>query len=85
MTPMQGKIAEIMGDVDLEGIAKELYDTIAGKVCDAADAIAIARCAEKGVEDHESHDAQKIYRAAEVTLIHSILRHVANIADHTTL
>jgi hypothetical protein len=34
---------------------------------------------EKGVEDSESHDAIKIYNAAETMITAAVLRHMTNI------
>lgn len=76
---MQAKIAGIMKDANLEKIAQEMVDKISAEICDYADAIAIARCDEKGVEDHDSHDAVKIYNAAETMIINAVLRHMTDI------
>lgn len=77
-TPTQEKIAEIMGSLNLEAIAQEMFDLISSKVCDHADLIALANMEERKITDPESHEATKIYKAAESTLIAAVLRHVAN-------
>ena len=77
-TETQTKIAEIMGSLDLEAIAQRYIDAIAGDVADHADLIALARMEEKGIEDSESHDAIKIYNAAEAMITAAILRHMTN-------
>jgi len=79
MTPMQAKIAGIMKEANLEAIAQQMIDAISAEVCDYADAISIARCDEKGVEDHDSHDAIKIYNAAETMITNTILDHMKKI------
>lgn len=79
MDAMQLKIHNIMKDVNLEAIAQQAFDGIAGEVANYADAIAIARCEEKGVEDHDSHDAMKIYEAAETTIINAVIDHLKKI------
>lgn len=76
---MQGKIAEIMKSVNLEEIAQQMVDKISAEVADHADLIAIARCEEKGVGDMDSHDAHKIYEAAETMIINAIIRHMTDI------
>ncbi len=78
-TPIQTKIAEIMGSINLEEIAQRYIDAIAGDVADHADLIALARMAEKGIESPDSHDATKIYNAAEAMITAAILRHMTNI------
>jgi len=78
-TPSQTKIAEIMGSLNLEELAQQMVDKISAEVCDHADLIALARMEEKGVEDSESHDAVKIYAAAEAMIIAAVLRHMTNI------
>lgn len=75
----QAKLQEIMAEADLTSVGQTVYDEIAGKICDYADAIAIARCEEVGIEDLESYEAQKIYRAAERTLVAAVLRAASNI------
>ena len=77
-TETQTKIAEIMGSLDLEAIAQRYIDAIAGDVADHADLIALARMEEKGIEDSESHDAIKIYNAAEAMITAAVLRHMTN-------
>src|SRR3546814_14652058 len=72
---MQAKITEIMKDANLEAIAQQAYDAISGEVADYADAIAIARCDEKGVGDYDSHDAHHTYAAAENTTITAVTDH----------
>lgn len=79
MDAMQAKITKIMQDANLEGIAQQAYDAISGEVADYADAIAIARCDEKGVGDYDSHDAHKIYDAAETTIINAVIDHLKKI------
>lgn len=79
MDATQRKIAEIMGTINLEEIAQRYIDLIAGDIADHADLIAIARCEEKGVEEYDSHDAQKIYSASETMIIAAVLRHMTNI------
>jgi hypothetical protein len=81
MTEMQGKIAEIMKSVNLEEIAQQMVDKISAEVADHADLIAIARCEEKGVEDYDSHDAVKIYDAAEAMIINAVIRHMSDFAN----
>lgn len=76
---MQLKIHNIMKDAKLEELAQRTFDAIAGEVADYADAIAIARCKEKGVEEHDSADAIKIYNAAESTIIAAVLDHMKKI------
>src|SRR3546814_13851887 len=66
---MQAKITEIMKDANLEAIAQQAYDAISGEGADYAEAIAIASSDEEGVGDYDSHDATKIYDAAETTII----------------
>lgn len=78
-TPMQLKIAAIMKEANLEAIAQQMVDKISAEVCDYADAIAIARCDEKGVGDYDSHDAHKIYDAAETMIINAVIRHMMDI------
>lgn len=78
---MQSKIQRIMADAQLEQVAQEIHNQIARTVCEHADAIALARCLELGLDDLESHEAQKIYRAAERTLISAVMRHMGNIND----
>lgn len=78
-TPAQTKIAEIMKSINLEEIAQRYIDAIAGDVADHADLIAIVRCEEKGIGDYDSHDAHKIYDAAEAMITAAILRHMTNI------
>lgn len=78
-TPSQTKIAEIMGSLNLEELAQQMVDQISGKICDHADLIALARMQEKGIEDANSHDAHKIYKAAEAMIISGVLRHMGNI------
>jgi hypothetical protein len=78
-TPTQVKIVEIMGSLNLEELAQKMVDKISAEVCDHADLIALARMEEKGVEDSESHDAIKIYAAAEAMIIAAVLRHMTNI------
>lgn len=79
MDAMQAKIAEIMKSLDLKAIAQRYVDMIGADVADHADLIAIARCEEKGVEDHDSHDAHKIYDAAETMIINAVIRHMTDI------
>jgi hypothetical protein len=78
-TESQTKIAEIMASLDLEAIAQRYIDAIAGDVADHADLIALARMEEKGIENSDSHDAIKIYNAAEAMITAAILRHMGNI------
>ncbi|QEQ93679.1 hypothetical protein SEA_ZUKO_101 [Streptomyces phage Zuko] len=78
-TPTQTKIAEIMGTINLEAIAQEMVDVISGKVCDHADLIALAQMEERNITDADSHEAHKIYKAAEAALIDGVLRHMKNI------
>ena len=81
MTPMQGKIAEIMKSVNLEEIAHQMVDKISAEIADHADLIAIARCEEKGVEEYDSHDAHKIYSAAEAMILNTIMGHMTKIVN----
>jgi len=81
VTPMQSKIAEIKGSVNLEEIAQQAVDQLTAEIAEHADLIAIARCEEKGVEHYDSHDAAKIYQAAEAMIINSILRHMTDIVN----
>lgn len=76
MDAMQRKIHNIMKEANLEAIAQQAFDMIAGEVADYADAIAIARCDEKGVGDYDSADAHKIYDAAESTIIKAVIGHM---------
>lgn len=80
-TTIQGKIAEIMQAADLERVAQDTVDEISGKIADHADLIALARCDEKGVGDDDSHDAHKIYAAAEAMILNAILRHMGIIVN----
>jgi len=84
MTEMQSKIQRIVAEANLEQIADAVHNQIARTVCDHADAIARARCKELGV-DQESHEAHKIYTAAQRTLISAVMRHMGNINDLRTL
>jgi hypothetical protein len=79
MDAMQLKIHNIMKEANLEAIAHQMIDAISAEIADYADAIAIARCDEKGVEDHDSHDALKIYNAAETLITNTILDHMKKI------
>jgi hypothetical protein len=79
MDAMQLKIHNIMKEANLEAIAQQMIDAISAEIADYADAIAIARCDEKGVEDHDSHDALKIYNAAETLITNTILDHMKKI------
>lgn len=79
MDATQTKIAEIMGSLNLEELAQQMVDKISAEVCDHADLIALARMEEKGIENSESHDAIKIYNAAEAMIIAAVLRHMTNI------
>ena len=81
MTPIQGKIAEIMGTLNLEELAQQTVDSLSSQVADHADLIAIARCEEKGVEEHDSHDAHKIYEAAEAMILNAIIHHMTNVVN----
>lgn len=83
MTNMQSKIQEIVKAANLELVAQKLFDIIGGDVADFADAIALARCEELGVEDPTSHDAGKIYKSAEHMLTAAVLRHLKNIHDNS--
>lgn len=79
MDATQKKIAEIMGTINLEELAQRYIDAIAGDVADHADLIALARMEEKKIKDADSHDAHKIYDAAEAMIIAAVLRHMTNI------
>lgn len=79
MDATQKKIAEIMGTINLEELAQQMVDKISAEICDHADLIALARMEEKGIENSDSHDAIKIYNAAEAMITAAILRHMGNI------
>lgn len=85
MTDMQSKIQRIMAEANLESLADEIHNQLARTLCEQADAIARARCEELGYTDPESHEAMKIYAAAQRTLITATLRHVHNINDLRTI
>lgn len=78
-TDTQTKIAGIMKSVNLEELAQQMVDKISAEICDQADAIALVRMEELGIEDADSHKAHKIYDAAETTIIAAVLRHMTNI------
>ena len=79
MDATQKKIAEIMGTINLEELAQKMVDKISAEICDHADLIALARMEEKKIKDADSHDAHKIYDAAEAMIIAAVLRHMTNI------
>jgi hypothetical protein len=78
-TPIQTKIAEIMGSINLEELAQQMVDKISAEVCDHADLIALAQMQERNITDPETHEAIKIYNAAEAMMIAAVLRHMTNI------
>lgn len=78
-TPAQTKIAEIMGSLNLEELAQQMVDKISAEICDHADLIALAQMEEREITDPESHEATKIYNAAEAMIIAAVLRHMTNI------
>lgn len=82
MDVMQSKIQEIMKEAELDKFAAELIAKIHEKVADHADAIAIERCKSVGVDDMRSHEAAKMFHAAEQILTAAVLRHAKNINDH---
>lgn len=72
-TPMQGKIAAIMNEANLGEIASRVFDNLASEVADYAEAIVVERCRELGVEDLDSHEANKIHRAAERVIMGNVI------------